>query len=310
MRAALVLLATACLAPAAGCGRSGDADKAPARPVPPVVVYVASGDDAYLSNAVRDYQIETGAVVMTRHGAADAIVADEIANRVEPPADVLVTRSVADIQRAASHGALRPLAAAGVDAPAPAWLRDPDGYWTGLGDRIAVVAFDPNAGIAGGDVDYAALAERTYAGRLCLSSSRNALNRAVIAQLIAARGVRSAELVVRAWITNLAQPVFESDTDVVDAIAAGRCTVGIVSSAVAPESRADVAVAVPMPAFADADAAGIGRHARNPDGAAAFVDWLLAREAKRRAGTGGREVKLATWYFDDAVKLAERAHYP
>jgi iron(III) transport system substrate-binding protein len=205
---------------------------------------------------------------------------------------------------------LRPLAAAGVEPSVPAWLRDPDGYWAGFGARVATIAYDPGAADVDTGTGYATLAEPEFANRLCLSSSRNPVNLAVLAMLIAGQGAQPAELVVRAWIANLARPVFETDAELVDAIVAGDCAVGIVSSAALPESRAGLAVEVPGPAFADADAVGIGRHARNPDGAAAFVEWLLAREMQRRPDTNGRDAELAAWYVDDAVKLAERAHYP
>jgi iron(III) transport system substrate-binding protein len=310
VRAAFALLAAVCVLPVAGCGRSGGGDDADGRPAAPVVVYVASEDDAFPGGSLKGYQDETGVIVDVRRGTADSIVEDLIMKRVEPPADVLVTRSVADVQRAAAQGALRPLAAAGVELSVPAWLRDPDGFWAGFGGRIAVIAFDPRATRGGAGTDYAALADSVYADRLCLSSSGIPVNRAVIAQLIAAQGVRPAELVVRGWLANLARPVFESEAELLDAIAGGECAIGIVSSAASPETRTDLAVTVPTPAFADADAIGIGRHARNPDGAAAFVEWLLAREAKRLPDTAGHDTRLATWYVDDAVKLAERAHYP
>lgn len=329
MRAAFLLCATACLVPLAGCSRSSDGSAKAVRPVP-VVVYVASEDDGYLTDLVRDYRDASGTVIIVRRGPADSIVTDQIANRVEPPADVLITRSVADIRRAADHGSLRPLAAAGVEPPVPDWLRDAEGYWAALGEREAVIAYDPDSvGMAAG-TGYAMLAEPRFGNRLCLTSSRNPVNLAVIAQLIAAQGVRPAELVVRGWISNLARPVFESDAEVVAAIAAGTCGIGIVSSAAMPESGGGIAVAVPSPAYADADAVGIGRHAHNPDGAAAFVEWLFRPEIQQRLATktldypanpraklperlpdtDGRDATLASRYIEDAVKLAVRAHYP
>jgi iron(III) transport system substrate-binding protein len=310
VRTVLVLLAALCLAPAAGCGRSGGGDEAGARVTSPVVVYVASGDETFLPGLARDYEDDTGTALVVRRGAADTVLQDEIGKRADPPADVLVTRSVADIQRAAEHGALRPLAASGVELSGPAWLRDPDGFWAGFGGRIAVIVSDPRAVDVARGADYATPAQAGFENRLCLSSSGVPVNRAVIARLIAARGVRPAELIVRGWIANLARPVFGTEAQLLDALASGDCAMGIVSSAALPESRADLAVTAPVPAIADADAVGVGRHARNPDGAAAFIGWLLAREPERVPRQDSREAVLATWYFEDAQKLAERAHYP
>jgi iron(III) transport system substrate-binding protein len=329
VRAALAVVAAACLVTLAGCGQAGEGHRGSERPAP-VVVYLASEDDEYLTELIKDYEFEADVDLVVRRGAADTIVQGLITKRIDPPADVLVTRSVADIQRAATHGALRPLAAEGVEPPVPGWLRDPDGFWVGLGFRIAVMAYDPAAVEPGAGVSYPALANSDFKDRLCLSSSRNPVNRALIAQLIAAQDARTAEITVRAWIVNLARPVFESDAEVLDAIAARNCAIGIVSSAALARPDAGLSVAVPVPAFADADAVGIGRHARNPDGAAALVSWLLAPEAQQRLAAqtrdypaspaaqvpaglpvcGGQNASLATWHIEDAEQLAERAHYP
>ena len=330
MRAALVVVPAACLVTLGGCGQAGDGHHGVERPAP-IVVYVASEDDEYLTELIKDYEFEAGVNVVVRRGPAGNIVQGLISKRIEPPADVLITRSVADIQRAADHGALRPLAAEGAEPPVPLWLRDPDGFWTAIGWRDAGIRWNPDVVHFEAVTGYAALADPQFRNRVCLSSSRNSLNRAVIAQLIATQGERPAELVVRGWIANLARPVFESDAEVLDAIVAGDCAVGIVSSAVLPPLDAGLVETVPRPSFGDADAAGIGRHARNPGGAAAFIEWLLEPEGQARLTreTSDFEVNppefdwpqlpdqdehpatlLATWHIEDAEKLAERAHYP
>lgn len=326
MRAALIAMTAVCFAVLSGCGKGRDGARQT-----PVVIYVASTDDAYLTELVKDYEYETGEIVTLRHGMPEAIVADQIAKRLDPPADVLITHSVADIQRAATQGALRPLAAASVEPPVPAWLRDPDGFWTAISWRDANIIFDPRVVRYAAVTGYAALADPHFQNRVCLSSSRNSVNRAVIAQLIAQQGVRSAELVVRGWIANLERPVFESDAEVLGAIMAGDCGIGFISSAVPPPPGADVAETVPWPSFGDASAAGIGRHARNPAGAAAFIEYLLEPVVQGRftARTAEFEANrpdfnwpqvteeddhpatlLAIWHTEDAEKLAERAHYP
>jgi iron(III) transport system substrate-binding protein len=331
-RTGLLMLFAVSAALLPGCGEAPEPAAGGARPQP-VVVFAATGDDDFLSGLYEGYTEQTGVPVIVRRGAAAQIVNDVIENRITPAADILVTQSVADIQRAAEKGALRPMSAQTGIARVPAWLQDPDGYWTGVAYRAAVLAYDSASIAIDTTVDYAALADKGFDGRLCLSSSRNALNRAVIAMLIHAADVRSAELVVRGWVDNLAMPVFETDARLLDAIASGSCGVGMVGSSSAAGSA--LSTHTPTPAFIDIDAVGIGRHALNADGAAALVAWMLTDEAQLRLAAltasypvrpaagipaaleprvpdriSRQNVGLVAWYLDDAVRLAERARYP
>jgi iron(III) transport system substrate-binding protein len=277
----------------------------------PVVVYAAFEDDAHLQDPLAQFTEETGVLVIVRRGDSQDIVTDLIENRVFPPADVLMTNSVVDIWRAAEEGALRPIAADTVAELSPGWSRDPDGLWAGIGVRSAVIVYDAAAVGVDGSLDYASLQQPHFRGKLCLSSSSNAVNRTVIAMLIDELDIRPAELAVRGWMKNLAMPVFDSEYQVVEAIESGACAVGIVSSSVAVTSG--LSVHAPSPTFADVDGIGIGRHARNPDGAMALLKWLFDELPETEFDTidqfGRQNVSLVAWYQEDAIKLAERAHY-
>ena len=241
------------------------------------------------------------------------------------------------IWRAAEEGALRPHYSERLRELAPAWSRDPDDLWFGTAYRAAVVA--ATDGQAVGLADFATLADPRFRGALCLSSSTVQINRIVIAMLIEEMGVRPAELAVRGWMANLAQPVFETEADLVAAIQSGACSVGIVSSqamALARQSdaAAGLSVVVPATTYADITGAGIARHARNPEGAAALVEWLFSEQAQQRRAAEeltypavpsvphhsaldaavrdnvtAKNVGLVAWHQDAAGKLAERARY-
>jgi ABC-type Fe3+ transport system substrate-binding protein len=110
-------------------------------------------------------------------------------------------------------------------------------------------------------------------------------------------------------------PVFESDSLVLKAIASGECNIGIVLSA--SLLGAKLSVHIPSPAAVDIDGIGIGRHARNPEGAAVLLEWMLSTQVSiAESDPAGSDtvsrwnVSLAAWYATEAEKLAERAHYP
>ena len=146
--------------------------------------------------------------------------------------------------------------------------------------------------------------------------------------MIASSGERSTELSARQWMAALELPPRDDYKDVVDALDRGSCNEALLPlSAVPGARRADVIA--PPEVYFDIEAIGIGRHARNPDGAAALVDWLLSRQIQEQhaAATGRlsivapddgvvdinrlstRGIAAAGFLYADAVLLAERARY-
>ena len=77
--------------------------------IPPVVVYANAEDESLLLTWFAEFTDETGIPVTVKYGDSSANTDAVIANTGLPPADVLLTNSVADIWRAADEGALRPL---------------------------------------------------------------------------------------------------------------------------------------------------------------------------------------------------------
>ena len=321
----------------AGCTAEEPAVIAPADPV---VVYASYADTAYLPARLSRFTRETGAAVIVRHAGREAIVDDLIADEIVPPADVVITRSVRGVVRAADEGALRPIPEGTIPDGIPASFRDADEFWVALAYRVPVIVYDTRIDDLPVPASLDALAGERLRERLCLSGSENLVNRTVIASLINARGVRAAELLVRGWVANLATTGLDDEADLLRAIEAGRCAVGLASSTaflLAAQGTGGGALAAIAPAGAglDVEAAGIGRHARNPDGAAALLAWLLddayqLEHSDRtlqspvsdavRDGPAGRVsfdraavtpgIGNVAWADEEALRLAERAQFP
>lgn len=284
----------------------------------PVVVYSAYGDKTYLPSLFNEFTQKTGTVVIVRNGEVPGILDDVIQKRSTPPADLLITPSVAGVWRVAEESELRPNYSTVVEG-VPAWLKDPDKYWVALSYQTAVIVFDPDQVDATALGTYEDLADESLRRKLCLSSSRLAINRSVIAMLLEKLGKRDAELAVRGWVANLARPAFDSETRLLQAIDSGECAVGVVSSSSIAGTR--LGVHTPDSTYFDIEAIGVTRHARNPEDAAVLVDWLLSPAVQERhaAHTGRLPVIGADMRLDpvvviatrlaEATKLAERARY-
>ena len=313
----------------AACGGDDVASSPEARPEP-LVVYANYEDTEYLPEFFKPFTEQSGIYVTVRHQDASANIANMIDGRNQRPADVFIAPRVADAWLVAENSGLRPLDRAVVEELVPAPLRDVDGYWAAFSYRLPAIIVDSSRS---GDINdaidwdkpWAALAGEDYKGKLCLSSSGLSINRTLIANLHRQHGRREAEILVRTWIRSLALPVFETEQELIEATGSGVCTIAIASSQAVAEAQrsetmANIQAGFPAPTFADAEAVGVGRHARQPELAMRLVAWMLAEEQQRRhteaidalPPVDGGEVGdagVAGWFDEQARALAERASY-
>jgi iron(III) transport system substrate-binding protein len=297
------------------CSEQPAPEPVSAAPTGPVVVYASHPDDNYLPALFAGFTDATGIRVVVKNDNASVTVDTVIANRGKPVADVLLTSNVYDAWRAADRGALRPLGIAAVVDLRPDYLRDPDGMWVAVSERRAAIAFD-RAEFNEADFDgYASLASENFRGKLCLTGSQHALNRNLIAVLINQLGQRPAEIVVRAWLANLAAPPFADEQAMLAALQAGTCAVAIAGLPGAGGQNHDdeIGYLFAQPAIVDVEAVGIGRHAEHPDAARQLIGWLL-RDAEYPGSPAAEwpaaaplNVGIAGWHADEAIRLAERA---
>ncbi len=106
----------------------------------------------------------------------------------------------------------------------------------------------------------------------------------------------------------------------------GDCAIGIVSSQAAALANRNIEdshfeLFTPAVNYSDIEAVGVARHARNPDGALALLEWLLSKKIQTQyashsmayaaisADSGGKNVASVAWRNEEADKLAERARY-
>jgi iron(III) transport system substrate-binding protein len=334
-----------------GCGREtapvADSTTVPeSAPEAMDVVVYASVSAAQIAPVLEAFTAETG-------NGTQLVVDDftglarRFANHgTDPVADLLVAANLTELSAAVESDFFRPsdLTSAGLDAAAA--LGDPDGFWQPLGITARIVVY--NAELVADDeiatiADYASLADDIWHERLCISSSRLPGNRTLIAMLIRDHGVREAELIVRAWRASLAERFFESDIDLVRAVAAGECQLAIadtraMATIIAASPQAPLAT-VRFPDVAttlvDISAAGVTRHAGNPQGAAMLLQWLVSKDPNSLYSAYGYEfpvhpaaavaVPIQSWsdrvespmqisqlsfLQRDAELLTERARYP
>jgi iron(III) transport system substrate-binding protein len=253
-----------------------------------LVVYSARNEQ--LIKPIFDaYTKETGVEVKFTTGDAAVLIERLAAEGRNSPADILMTVDAGELWNASERGLLRPVNSRALARNIPAHLRDPQDRWFGLSQRARTIVYSPARVDAKQLSTYEALAEPQWKGRLCLRTSKKVYNQSLVATMIAAHGEPKTEQVVRGWVANLATDVFANDTQLLEAIAAGQCDVGIVNTYYfgrLVKERPDFPVKVFWAnqgaggTHVNVSGAGVTRHSRNAVAATRFLEWLSSDKAQ------------------------------
>ena len=322
-------------------GSDTDASQASGTPAP-VVVYSARAEQ--LIKPIFDaYTAETGIPIRYTTDSEQPLIQKLLAEGETTPADLLMTVDAGNLWYAAEQGTLRPTDSDVLEANIPEHLRDPENRWFALSVRARTIVYDARDVDPTELSDYRGLAEEKWRGRLCLRTSEKVYNQSLVAMLIADYGEEQTERTVRGWVENLATDVFSNDTSLIEAIAAGQCDVGIVNTYYfgrLQKENPDIPVATFWPAaetggvHVNISGAGVTRHAKNPEGAVALLEWMSGGTAQKLLGGENMEYPanpdiephpiVAAWgtfdanpmnvaqageYQADAVQLMDRAGY-
>ncbi|PLX78580.1 MAG: Fe(3+) ABC transporter substrate-binding protein [Desulfuromonas sp.] len=260
-------------------------------------------------------------------------------------ADLLITVDAGNLWHAGNEGILQPVQSEVLTANIPANLRDKDNQWFGLSLRARTIVYNTNKVKPGELSTYAALGEPAWKGRLLLRTSKKVYNQSLVAMMIAEYGETQTEQIVKGWVANLAAAPFSNDTKTMQAIAAGQGDVGIVNTyyfARLKKKDPSVPLALFWPnqtvdgsgVHVNVSGAGVTKHAKHPEAAIKFIEWLSSDKAQNLFADVNQEYpvnpavkpsdEVASWGtftaspFDltkagelqtDAIKLMDRVGY-
>jgi iron(III) transport system substrate-binding protein len=218
-----------------------------------VVVY--NGRSQYGDeDAFTAFEEETGKKLELRGGTAPELFERLRSEGDSTPADLLVTTDLANLWRAKEAGLLAPVESEALAANVPEQFRDPDGDWWGLSLRIRTPM--RNTSVAEDAVrSYEDLGDPQFKGKLCLRTSNNEYNQSLVADMLAKRGPDETRALLESWMANDPQ-ILGSDVDVLDAIAAARCDVGLTNHYYLARQLAEDPDFPVTPAWPDQDGAG------------------------------------------------------
>jgi iron(III) transport system substrate-binding protein len=145
------------------------------------------------------------------------------------PADVLISVDAGNLWNAAQAGLFAKIDSAELHANIPAHLRDTDNRWFGLTVRARTIMYNPHKVKPEDLSTYEALGDAKWKDRLCLRTSSHIYNQSLLATQIKRHGEAYVEKMVRGWVNNN-PTLINSDTRILEAIAAGQCDVGLTNS--------------------------------------------------------------------------------
>jgi len=254
-----------------------------------VVIYSARSAQYGPETAFEAFTKRTGIQVKTFGGNSSELFERLRAEGDKTPADVLITVDAGNLWNAARSGLLSKVDSPELLANVPANLRDPEGRWVGLTVRARTIMYSTKRVKPEELSTYEALGDPKWKGRLCLRTSTYIYNQSFLATMIKRLGEPKTEQIVRGWVAN--EPtLINSDTKILEAIAAGQCDVGLANTyylarLVAKDPSFPVA-----PFWANQQTtgthinisgAGVTAHAKNRASAVKLLEFLASPEAQQ-----------------------------
>jgi iron(III) transport system substrate-binding protein len=258
------------------------------------------------------------------------------------PADVLISVDAGNVWKAAQAGLLSPVESSVLRDSIPAHLRDPENRWFGVTVRARTIMYNVDKVRPEELSTYEALGDPKWKDRLCLRTSSHIYNQSLLATMIKRYGEPRVEEIVRGWVANN-PTLINSDTKILEAVAAGQCDVAITNSYYLGRLQAKDASFPVSPFWANQQTtgthvnisgAGVTAHAKNranairlieflasPKAQALFVEANFEYPANPKASVNAVLARWGTFKQDDinvaaagelqaaAIKLADRVGY-
>lgn len=253
-----------------------------------LVVY-SSRAEQLLQPIVAKYKQETGVNVKLVSDKEGPLMEKMRAEGKNSPADILITVDGGNLWQASQMGLLQPIQSKVLNGNVPSHLRDPKNEWFGLSVRARTIFYNTDKVKPEQLSSYADLANSQWQGKLCLRTSKKVYNQSLVAMHIADVGVPKTEQMVKGWVKNLATPPFADDTALLEAIAAGRCDVGIANTYYygrLMEKKPNLAVGIfwadqkGKGTHVNISGAGVAKYTKNKAEAQKFIEWLSSDKAQ------------------------------
>lgn len=250
---------------------------------------------------------ETGIQVNLIEGSSDELIERILNEGVNSPADIVITVDAGRLWRAKEADVLQPYDSDYLDSVISPEMRDEDGYWVGLSERVRGIIYNKETVNPEDLQGYWELAGPEWEGRICIRSSNNIYNQSLVASLIESRGEAETEEWAVSLVNNFARDPQGGDTDQIKAVAAGLCDVAVANhyylarlmQSDAPEDievAEKVGIHFPAAEYGGAhvniSGAGLAANSPNKENATRFIEYLASEDAQRLYALANNEFPI------------------
>lgn len=262
-----------------------------------------------------DFTEQTGIEVNLIEGSSDELI-ERINNEgINSPADVVITVDAGRLWRAKEAGVLKPFESDYLAETIPDEMRDPEGYWVGLSNRVRGIVYNKEAVDTTELEGYWELADEKWQGRICVRSSNNIYNQSLVASMIEKHGEEQTEQWATDFVGNFSRSPQGGDTDQIRAVAAGLCDIALanhyyLARLMSSDSEEDLEVASKVSmyfppeqyggAHVNISGAGVAANAPNEENAIRFIEYLATEEAQQYYAVANNEFPVL-----DGMELPE-----
>lgn len=237
---------------------------------------------------IEQYTNETGIKFRLKTGKDGALIQSMIAEGDKTPADILMTVDAGNLWFAKTQDLFAQIKSDVLSKNIPEHLKDKNNYWFGLSIRARTIVYHPGRIRPKEIKSYENLANKKFNGKLCLRTSKKVYNQSLVSMLIHELGVDKTKAVLKGWVDNNVK-IFSSDTNLIKAITAGQCDLGIVNTyylARLQKKDKNYPVKIYWPnqdsfgVHVNVSGAGISKHSKNKKDALKFIEWLSSKKAQ------------------------------
>lgn len=279
-----------------------------------------------LAPLLREFSKDSGIKVHSLTGKGATLIERLKLEGSATSADLFMTVDAGNLWYAASQNLLQPAVSPILQRNIPPHLRDPSHLWFGLSVRARTMVYHGERVSAQDLSTYADLASRKWHGRLCLRTAKKIYTKSLVTAIIHHKGSDKTAAVVKGWVDNLAATPYAKDGQIMDAIAAGQCDVGLVNSYYYAQFL-EKNPATPLRIFwanqatsgvhVNVSGAGITRYAPHPKRATQLLEYLASDKAQAIYSKLNKEYPanpqvppdpaLATWgnFRQDTMNLSQ-----
>lgn len=254
-----------------------------------VITVYSARNEQLIEHLFGQYEQENGVTIRYITDGAGPLLARLKAEGANSPADLFITVDAGYLWQASQEGVLASVDSELLAKNIPSSLRSSQNDWFGLSLRARTIVYATDRVQADELTTYEALADESWAGRLCLRTAKKVYNQSLVATMINSLGEAETERVVSGWVKNLATAPYSNDMRAMEAVAAGQCDATIVNSYYfgrLKREQPDINLAIHWPnqqgrgVHINVSGAGVTKHAKNPEAALALLEWLSQAQAQ------------------------------